>query len=97
MQHWHFTLILDRTLTEDDMEPFAERGEDLGNPENGSLTPTCCGPDPSEVACWTPGISLLDAVVQAAYTVTQATGARPVRVEVAEEHRRSLHDLAAIG
>ncbi|QKW07039.1 hypothetical protein HUT18_12130 [Streptomyces sp. NA04227] len=96
MREWEFTLILDRTLTEADLQPFAELGEDLGDPANGSLGSTFGGAEPSECHCFTPGVSLLDAVIRAASAIYEHLGARTVRIEVDEEHRSDLDGLATV-
>ncbi|MBW1601917.1 hypothetical protein JJV70_07290 [Streptomyces sp. JJ66] len=93
---WDFALILDRTLERHELTAFDEYGEDLGDPANGSLTPTSSGPNPSQVYCLTPGASLLDAVTTAAAAIRKHTGARAVRIEVDEEHRESLDGLARV-
>ncbi|MBW1603397.1 hypothetical protein JJV70_15055 [Streptomyces sp. JJ66] len=85
-KEWEFCLILDRALTEEATEPFDRLGESLGYPyeEVGSLSCTISGhPDrPSEAHCFTPGVSLMDAVTRAAHALYTHTGARTVRVEV---------------
>ncbi|MFB6603594.1 hypothetical protein ACFCXR_21975 [Streptomyces noursei] len=93
---WEFTLILDRTLSEEDTRAFDELGEDLGDPDNGSLSCTFGGPGPSSSHCFTPGISLFDAASRAAHAIYQHTGARAVRIEVDEAHRQSLEGLASV-
>ncbi|MGW5821185.1 hypothetical protein [Streptomyces noursei] len=96
MRTWHFTLVLDRTLQRSDLTAFDQHGETLGDPENGSLTPTSGGDSPSVLYCSTPGIALLDAASRAAHAIYQHTGARAVRIEVDEENRQSLEGLAGV-
>ncbi|MFF2653662.1 hypothetical protein [Streptomyces sp. NPDC058045] len=93
---WEFTLILDRTLTEEDVEPFAQLGEDLGDYANGSLGITFGGITPSESHCFTPGVSLFDAASRASAAIHRHTGARTVRIEVDEEHRGDLDGIARV-
>ncbi|QKW08224.1 hypothetical protein HUT18_19410 [Streptomyces sp. NA04227] len=96
MPRWEFTLVLDRTLTEWDTEPFARLGEDLGDYANGSIGVTWGGTGPSESHCVTHGVSLLDAASRAAQAIHRHTGARAVRIEVDEEHRGDLAGLARV-